>query len=295
MKALVTRSIGAAALMLAIMPAMTGMAEAKMKEMKFHIVQNEFSDLPAMEMKHDGSKWAWANKAQNFNIQVKVKLVGAVFPFSNGTIKLPDTGMELWKMPINYATKNLETLDSVTVGKQYLTPLQGKAAALCSVFGNDTKVIRDMPIAAELSVFQGSDVYRKKGTMPIKVVCQPKKEPQRVPSSFKVSDVKLYTIPAKPKCGKPVNLVAEFHANMPGKVDFQLFRRDGNKQAASVNIDKAGKGYAKRWSKTYNFSKSSHHEYMVIVKGHPFSVGWVPVEVNCGVKADQVQMDTLTQ
>ena len=248
-----------------------------------------------MEMKHDGSKWAWANKAQNFNIQVKVKLVGAVFPFSSGKIKLPDTGMELWNMPINYATKNLETLDSVTVGKQYLSPLQGKAAALCSVFGSDTKVIRDMPIAVELSVFQGSDVYRKKGTMPVKVVCKPKKEAQRVPSAFKVSDVKLYTIPAKPKCGKPVNLVAEFHANMPGKVNFQLFRRDGNKQAASVNIDKAGKGYAKRWSKTYNFSKSSRHEYMVLVTGHPFSVGWVPVDVKCGAKADQVQMDAITQ
>jgi hypothetical protein len=201
--------------------------------------------------------------------------------------------MELWKMPINYSTKNFETLDSVTVGKQYLTPLQGKAAALCSVFGNDTKVVRDMPIAAELSVFQGSDIYRKNGTMPIKVVCQPKKEPQRVPSSFKVSDVKLYTIRPGPG-GKPVNLVAEFHANMPGKVDFQLFA-DGNKQAASVNIDKAGKGYAKRWSKTYNFSKSSRHEYMVLVTGHPFSVGWVPVEVKCGAKADQVQMDTLAQ
>jgi hypothetical protein len=295
MKVFVTRSIGAAAVMMAIVPAITGLAEAKMKEMKFHVVQNQFSDLPAMEMKHDGSKWAWANKAQNFNIQVKVKLVGAVFPFSSGKIKLPDTGMELWNMPINYATKNLETLDSVTVGKQYLSPLQGKAAALCSVFGSDTKVIRDMPIAVELSVFQGSDVYRKKGTMPVKVVCKPKKEAQRVPSAFKVSDVKLYTIPAKPKCGKPVNLVAEFHANMPGKVNFQLFRRDGNKQAASVNIDKAGKGYAKRWSKTYNFSKSSRHEYMVLVTGHPFSVGWVPVDVKCGAKADQVQMDAITQ
>jgi hypothetical protein len=295
MKALVARSIGAAALILAIAPVMSGMAEAKMKEMKFHVVQNEFSNLPAMEMKYDGSKWIWANKTQNFNIQVKVKLRAIANKFTSGRIALPDTGMELWNMPINYATNNLETLDTVTVGKQYLNPLQGKAAALCSVFGSNTKVIRDMPIAAELSVSQSSDVYRKKGTMPIKVVCQPKKEAQRVPSAFKVSDVKLYTIPAKPKCGKPVNLVAEFHANMPGKVDFQLFRRDGNKQAASVTIDKAGKGYAKRWSKTYNFSKSSRHEYMVLVTGHPFSVGWVPVEVKCGAKADQVQVDSLTQ
>ena len=246
MKALVTRSIGAAALMLAIVPTMSGMAEAKMKEMKFHVVQNQFSDLPAMEMKHDGSKWIWANKTQNFNIQVKVKLRAIANKFSSGRIELPDTGMDLWNMPINYATNNLETLLTVTVGKQYLTPLQGKAAALCSVFGGEAKTIRDMPIVAELSVSQSSDFYLKKGTMPIKVVCQPKKEAQRVPVEFKVSDVKLYTIPAKPQCGKPVNLVAEFHANKPGKVDFQLFRRDGNKQAASVNIDKAGKGYAKR-------------------------------------------------
>lgn len=295
MKVNVTRSIGAAALMLAIMPALSDMAEAKMKEMKFHVVQNEFSDLPAMEMKHEAGKWVWANKSQNFNIQVKVKLRAVANKFSNGAIKLPDTGMELWRMPTNYATNNLETLDTVTIGKQYLTPLQGKAAALCSVFGGEAKTIRDMPIAAELSVSQSTDVHRKNGAMPIKVVCQPKKEAQRVPVEFKVSDVKLYTIPARPKCGKPVNLVAEFHANKAGKVDFQLFRRDGNKQFASVNIDKAGSGYAKRWSKTYNFSKSSRHEYMVVVKGHPFSVGWVPVEVNCGVKADQVQADALVQ
>jgi hypothetical protein len=295
MKALVTRSIGAAALILAITPVMSGMAEAKMKEMKFHVVQNEFSNLPAMEMKYEGGKWVWANKSQNFNIQVKVKLRAIANKFTSGKIALPEIGMNLWSMPSNYATNNFETLDTVTIGKTYLTPLQGKAAALCSVFGGETKTIRDMTVAAVLSVSQSADVHRKNGSMPVKVVCQPKKEPQRVPSSFKVSDVKLYTLPAKPQCGKPVNLVAEFHANMPGKVDFQLFRRDGNKQAASVNIDKAGKGYAKRWSKTYNFSKSSHHEYMVIVKGHPFSVGWVPVEVNCGVKADQDQVETLTQ
>lgn len=295
MKALVTRSIETAPLMLAIVPTMTGMAEAKMKDMKFHVVQNQFSDLPAMEMKHDGSKWVWVNKSQNFNIQVKVKLRAVANKFTNGAIKLPDTGMELWRMPINYYTNNLETLDTVTIGKQYLTPLQGKAAALCSVFGGEAKTIRDMPIAAELSVSQSIDVYRKMGSMPVKVVCQPKKEPQRVPTAFKVSDVKLYTIPAKPLCGKPVNLVAEFHANRAGKVDFQLFRRDGNKQAASINIDKAGNGYAKRWSKTYNFSKSSRHEYMVVVTGHPFSVGWVPVEVKCGAKADQAPMDALAQ
>lgn len=220
MKALVTRSVGAAALMLAIAPAMTGMAEAKMKDMKFHVVQNQFSDLPAMEMKHDGSKWLWANKAQNFNIQVKVKLRATANKFTNGAIFVPDTGMELWRMASNYATNNLETLDTVTVGKQYLTPLQGKAAALCSVFGGEAKTIRDMPLAAELSVSQSTDVYRTKGTMPVKVVCQPKKEPQRVPTAFKVSDVKLYTIPARPRCGKPVNLVAEFHENKAGTVDF---------------------------------------------------------------------------
>ena len=34
---------------------------------------------------------------------------------------------------------------------------------------------------------------------------------------------------------------------------------------------------------------------MVVVTGHAFSVGWVPVEVKCGAKADQDQMDTLAQ
>ena len=34
---------------------------------------------------------------------------------------------------------------------------------------------------------------------------------------------------------------------------------------------------------------------MVLVTGHPFSVGWVPVEVKCGAKADHAPMDALAQ
>lgn len=287
MRKATTRVIGAAAALMASMPVMTGLAEAKMKDMSFHVVQNEFSSAPTLEMEFKGGKWTWANKGENFNIQVKIKLRAIANKFRGGMIAVPDTGMQIWQMASGYATNNLETLVPMTIHKAYLAPLQGRAAMLCDVFGGEKKAVRDMPLPAVLSVSQGGDVSRKNGTFPVKVVCMAKPEPQRAPVDFKVSDVKLYTVPARPMCGRPVNLVAEFHANKAGKVDFQLHRRDGNMQQASVNIGKTGKGYAKRWSKTYNFSKSSSHEYMVVVKGHPFSVGWVPVTVSCSAKTDQ--------
>lgn len=289
MKNATKRAISAAAALMAITPFMTGLAQAKMKEMVFHVVQNEFSSTPTLEMEFKDGKWNWANKGENFNIQVKVKLRAIAHKFGSGKIEVPDIGMQIWKMAQGHLTNNLETLDQVTIGKPYLAPLQGRAAILCDVFGGEKKAVRDMPLPAVLSVSQSTDVFKWNGTFPVKVVCKAKPEPQRVAVDFKVSDVKLYTLPARPKCGRPVRLVAEFHANKAGKVEFQLFRRDGNKQWASVDIEKAGKGYAKRWSKTYNFSKSSHQEYMVVVKGHPFSVGWVPVTVNCGAKADHDQ------
>lgn len=289
MKNATKRAIGAAAALMAITPLMTGFAEAKMKGMKFHVVQNEFSNIPTLEMEFKDGKWNWANKGENFNIQVKVKLRAVANQFRSGKIEVPDTGMQIWNMALGHHTNSVETLDTVTIGKPYLAPLQGKASNLCDVFGGGKKAVRDMPLPAVLSVSQSGDLHSWNGTFPVKVVCKAKPEPQHTAADFKVSDVKLYTLPVRPRCGRPVRLVAEFHANKAGKVDFLLVRRDGNKQWASVDIGKAGKGYSKRWSKTYNLSKSWHQEYMITVKGHPFSVGWVPVTVNCGAKTDQDQ------
>ena len=110
-----------------------------------------------------------------------------------------------------------------------------------------------MNIDAVLSAYHSANVHGYKGKLPIKVVCQAK-QPKRAKIDLKVSKLKLYTIPARPKCGQPVRLVTEIHTNKPGKVNFMLFRHDGAKQAASL---KTGNGYAKRWAKTYTFNKTT--------------------------------------
>jgi hypothetical protein len=101
-----------------------------------------------------------------------------------------------------------------------------------------------------------------------------------------VTQLKLYTVPAEPKCGQPVSLITEIHTNKPGKVEFQLFRRDGEKQEASLVTEKISGGYAKRWSKRYTYNQSIRREYLVVVRGHEFSSQWVPVDVRCGAQAD---------
>jgi hypothetical protein len=86
--------------------------------------------------------------------------------------------------------------------------------------------------------------------MPMTVSCGP--IPKRVPNDpLKVTELKLYTSPAKPVCGKPFRLVAEFHTNKPGKVNFTLHRHDGEKQNASVEVGAVKGGFAKRWWKEY--------------------------------------------
>jgi hypothetical protein len=103
---------------------------------------------------------------------------------------------------------------------------------------------------------------------------------------LKVTELKLYTVPANPKCGEPVNLITEIHTNKPGKVEFQLFRRDGEKQEASLVTEKVSGGYAKRWAKKYKYDQSIRREYLVVVRGHEFSSQWVPVDVKCGAQTD---------
>lgn len=264
-------------------PLLATPANAIMKDIKFHVVQGSYHQPVTMEMKHNGSKWVWANKSSNFPIQIKVKIKTVGNKFDSAGIFVHESGMYLWKMPEGYRTRNYEKLVPANVGKSVLSPLQGKARALCDVFGGSKKAVRDMNIEAVLSAYHSADIYGYTGKLPIKVVCQPK-PPKRAKTDLKVSKLKLYTIPARPKCGQPVRLVTEIHTNKPGKVNFMLYRHDGAKQAASVKTGKAGKGYAKRWAKTYTFEKTTKRKYMVVLKGHKHSTKWVPLNVNCGLK-----------
>jgi hypothetical protein len=263
-------------------------AEAKVKELGFRVIQDQFAEMPALEMRHDGSKWIWANKGDAYNIKVKIKIDSSVYKIRGGRIHVPQANMDLWAMPAGYETKDYEKVETVNVGKAMLSPFQGDAANLCSVFGGEKKSVRDLDATAILSVIYINETHSKKGILPIKVVCLPK-EPHRAPVDLTVTELKVYTLPANPRCGQPVNLVTEIHSNKPGKVNFTLFRKDGEKQDASLVTEKVAGGYAKRWSKKYVYNQSIKREYKVMVKGSELSSDWVAVDVRCGAGADNKQ------
>ncbi len=288
--------IGSKSSMAALVAAATLMAvqaEAKVKELGFRVIQDQFSEMPTLEMRHDGSKWVWANKGDGYNIKVKVKIDSSVYKVHGGMIHVPQANMNLWAMPQGYKTKDYEKVETVHVGKPMLTSFQGDAANLCSVFGGEKKSVRDLDATAILSVMHSSDTHSTKGILPIKVVCLPK-EPHRVPVDLTATALKVYTLPANPRCGEPVHLVTEIHTNKPGKVDFTLFRKDGEKQDASLTTGKVANGYAKRWSKKYVYDQSIKREYKVMVKGSELASEWVPVEVKCGANADFERPQGLT-
>jgi hypothetical protein len=276
---LVTGGIAAMS-MLGAMP-----ASAKITELKFHVVTTQFDNVPYMEMTHDGKTYNWTSQDKNFNVRTKVLVKSIGNRFSNAGIIVTRTNASLWKMP-SHKTFKYEKLETTAIGKAFLSPFKNDARALCDVFGGDKKNIRDMEIGLRMwaeSVNGGPSV---KGIMPVRVVCMPRKQPDRMPVAFKVTDVKLYTIPAKPACGKPIRLVTEIRSNKSGKVDFTLHRRDGEKQQVSITTEQTAKGYAKRWSKEYVYNNSIRREYLVVVNGHPLSTDWVPVDVKCGVGTD---------
>ena len=254
-------------------------AVAKLKEAKFHIVTGQYENLPAMNMKFSGGKWIWSNKNDHFKPRLKVFYKAN--RQSAAVLNVQGIG-RVWGTPANYYTRKYEKLITLGIGKTQLSQVTNKASALCDVFGGSKKTVRDMNLSAELRV---SDEFgnggQKNGIFPVKVVCQAKPAPSRQPVALKLTDLKLYTIPSKPKCGKPVKMVAEFHSNKPGKIEFIYYRGDGENQKASVTTSKGGKGSVKRWAKSYQFNKTTIRKYKVVAVGHNASTQWVPLHVRC--------------
>jgi hypothetical protein len=241
-------------------------------------------------MTHDGSAYIWTSQNDNFNIRTKVKIKAVGSRFEYAGIQVERNGAGLWSMP-KHKTFGYEQLEHTTIGKAFLSPFKNDARALCDVFGGAKKTVRDMEIGLRMWAESTNGGPSVKGILPVRVVCSPKKEPasasadatppSRKPVELKVTELKLYTSPAKPVCGKPVRLIAEFHTNKAGTVEFTLHRKDGEKQAASIAVDKTPGGYAKRWSKEYLYDTSITREYKIAVNGQKVSTDWVPVAVNC--------------
>lgn len=271
--------IAAAGIGLAALP-----AEAKFTDMKFHVATTQFDDVPSMDMTADNSGYHWANTNKNFNIRVKILIKSVGGRFSGGYLAT-EGGVGVWAMSSGYKTYKFEELISTTIGKPFLTPYQNSARALCDVFGGTKKVVRDMEIGLKLSASIGGDFKQVKNAMIVKVVCAPKPEPK--PMVFAVTSLQLYTSPAKARCGEPVKLYTEVRTSYPGKVDFTLHRKDGEKQNVSVTTAPDGKGgFVNRWSKQYLYDASIKREYKVVLKDQPLTTPWIPVEVQCGAGTD---------
>ena len=49
-------------------------ASAKIKEVKFHFVNDAYADYPVYEMKYQNGKWVWANKGKAFKPRMKYRI-----------------------------------------------------------------------------------------------------------------------------------------------------------------------------------------------------------------------------
>ncbi len=98
---------------------------------------------------------------------------------------------------------------------------------------------------------------------------------------LKLKEIKLYSVPAKPQCGKSFKMIAEFYTNKPGKIDFIYMRGDGEKQKASVKTVSGSRGIMKSWTKTYKFNTTENRKYRIHVKDHKKGTNWVSFKVNC--------------
>lgn len=263
---------------------------AKVKDIKFHFVQGAYEDYPVYEMKFQNGNWQWTNKGKTFKPRMKLYSKHNNKHATGSYVALE--GKNIWiveKLPKKY-----EKLVSLNIGKSILQKKEAAARGACKNYGGSKKVVKDMGLVGKFTIHAGQQNggASKSAVLTTKVVCHAKTQTSGAQSAganagghstfaLKLKKLKLYTIPAKPACGKPVKLVAEFHTNRPGKVDFMLYRGDGEKQKASVTTSKGGTGSSKRWAKTYTFKQNTNRKYMVTALGHKASTQWVPMTVTC--------------
>ncbi len=283
------RKLAVAALVLSLPMSATSVS-AKVKDIKFHFVQGAYEDYPVYEMKFQNGNWKWINKGKTFKPRMKLYSKHNNKHATGSHVALE--GKYVWI--VEKHPKKYEKLVSLNVGKAVLQKKEAAARSACINHGGSKKVVKDMGLVGKFTIHAGQQNGGASNTavLKTKIVCHAKTQTSGAQSAgassgghptfaLKLKKLKLYTIPAKPTSGKPVKLVAEFHTNRPGKVDFMLYRGDGEKQKASVTTSKGSKGSVKRWAKTYNFSKNTNRKYMVTAIGHKASTQWVPMKVTC--------------
>lgn len=166
-----------------------------------------------------------------------------------------------------------------------LAPMEKIGQELCASHnGPGTKNINTViPLTMTVAYYDNQNVhaFKRTGTVPAVIVCEP-----RVPTRVAITQMKLYTIPAQPVCGKPVVLRAEFHTASAGKIDFQLQRGDGEKQNVTIVTRRSGNRFFESWQKTYTFNKSESRRYRIVPIGYTLTSNWVDIDVKCGLGKD---------
>lgn len=272
----------------------------------FDIVSNQFSK-PAMHFDYKDGKFVWDRKPITTAFRASGSIEKGYKWISEVTLAPNAKGGKAISGTMPYKDRRFTHSDSITFPASFLSAYTGQFAKFCARnAGPQTKVFDKLSVTftfirsyypgrGNTEPEVGSDYPKvtKAVTMPMTVSCGP--IPKRVPNDpLKVTELKLYTSPAKPVCGKPFRLVAEFHTNKPGKVNFTLHRHDGEKQNASVEVGEVKGGFAKRWSKEYTYTKSIERSYKVSVKNQELPAQWVPVKITCGAKDDQTTAGSLT-
>ncbi|MCY6381799.1 hypothetical protein [Hoeflea prorocentri] len=263
-------------------------ASAKIKEVKFHFVKSAYEDYPVYEMKFQNGKWVWANKGRAFKPRMKYRIRQNKGGIAHHVVDAEFLLEGVLIGSLSHIKNKSEKLVTLNIGSNVMKGQEKAARAACNAHGGGQKVVRDLGLKGQLSVKhthfgKHEQTVKRSSVMTAKVVCHGK-GPKRTGNStvaMKLKGLKLYTIPARPKCGKPVKMVAEFHTTRPGKVEFLYYRGDGEKQKASVTTSRGGGGFSKRWAKTYKFNKTTNRKYKVVAIGHKGSTQWIPLKVNC--------------
>ena len=257
-------------------------ASAKVKSMKFHFVQSAYEDYPTYEMKFQNGSWKWVNKGKAFRPRMKVYSKHNNIKESNTGATFTLEGTLIGKVrPLPKKYEKLVTLD---IGSNILKKKEAHAISACKTYGGSKKVVKDMGLIGSFKISTNHQVGggSASAVMKTKVVCHAKSSSGGNTSSGpKLTQLTLYTIPKKPVCGHPVQLVAEFHSTGKGKVDFQLRRYDGAKQNATVVTTKVGNRYFSRWVKNYTFNQTTDRMYRIKTLSQTGQTPWVPVKVSC--------------
>jgi len=261
-------------------PILDTQAHAYIKTMKLHYVNGQFANPPTISFRRNGQTWQWDNQGDFFLIGAKIKIHAVGNSVNHAQISLH--GKSIWENTQNTNFRKFEQLVKIPHNKNHLQAYVSSAISKCITHGGERKKDYILPAATTLNVKSGTIHKNKNATMPIRVICHARPgSSSHSTFKLKLKQVKLYTVPAKPKCGQPVKLVSEFYANRAGKVDFILYRGDGKNQQSSVNIVKLGNRHMQQWSKTYKYVQSISRKYKMVVKGHSVSTDWVPITVHC--------------